>query len=365
MKGLLVLDELTSQLNAKFNQSVLTTRDTAKAMNEKVVAVNVPWEYRNNPQRYILVARQIPLAEPKEKRQEYRQKLRDMLQDPAHTVRAAVRLEALGKESVSALKSALEHPHPLVRFAAAESLAYLGDGSGVSELAQLAEQHYQLRAHCLTALASLDLTASRTKLTELLASGNTETRYGAFRGLQLLNVAHPSVTGELLGGSVRLHRLAPHSPGMVHFTLHRRAEVTLFGQDAYLVPPFKIPAGQEFTVTAAAGDKLCTIGHYQVHEGRVSHRQCSLKLEDVLRNLTDMGGEYPEVVDLLRQAGDLKRIDCPVCLNAVPQPTPVEELAKAGLDPKQWNLVPARLENVNPTGMYDPQIRQASGVSDQ
>ena len=47
----------------------------------------------------------------------------------------------------------MNNTSPWVRFAAAESLAYLGHTDGASELAKLAEEHPALRAQCLKALA--------------------------------------------------------------------------------------------------------------------------------------------------------------------------------------------------------------------
>ena len=43
---------------------------------------------------------------------------------------AAIRLEALGKESLPTLKKGLSSQHPLVRFTSAEALAYLESTAG-------------------------------------------------------------------------------------------------------------------------------------------------------------------------------------------------------------------------------------------
>ena len=68
------------------------------------------------------------------------------------------------------MKGALKSPHVLVRFCAAESLAYLGSPACGDELARLAVQYEALRGYCLTALASLDEPICHVKLAELLAS---------------------------------------------------------------------------------------------------------------------------------------------------------------------------------------------------
>src|SRR5206468_513835 len=143
-KRLLVLDEGAGQSNESFRVPSPGKGEIAKVVSKEVVYVNVPWEYRVNPERYLRVVRLLPLRETAEGQGRYRQKLQLMLADPGRTLRAALRFEALGKESTPALKEGLKSPHPLVRFAAAEALTYLGSPSGAEELAGLARHYDQL-----------------------------------------------------------------------------------------------------------------------------------------------------------------------------------------------------------------------------
>src|SRR5262249_39850400 len=161
------------------------------------------------------------------------------------SVAAALRLEALGKDSIPALKRGLESDNTLVRFCACEALAYLGSPLGVEELARLAGEHGMRRAVCLTALASLDEPVCHRKRRSLRASPSAETRYGAFRALLTLE-DDERVPGELLNRAFWLHQVAPHSPPLVHLSTSRRAEVVLFGEGAALKAPVKILAGPEF-----------------------------------------------------------------------------------------------------------------------
>src|SRR5205823_5207053 len=59
-KHLLVLDEVTQQLNGKVDGMM---HATAKAVGKDVIFVNVPYAYRFNPERYLLVSRLITLQE--------------------------------------------------------------------------------------------------------------------------------------------------------------------------------------------------------------------------------------------------------------------------------------------------------------
>jgi len=192
----------------------------------------------------------------------------------------------------------------------------------------LIEQQPLVRCLSLTAMASLDEPVSHLKLRELMAASDAETRYGAFRALQILDEHDSAIQGELLNDCFWLHRVAPQSSPLVHLSTNRRAEVVLFGDDAPLQAPFSFLAG-EFTLTAGRNDDRCTISRSSVRHG-VDHRQCSLKLGTVLQNLAEMGAIYPEVVDFLRQAGEFHCLNCPLAIDALPQATSIFDLAQDG-----------------------------------
>jgi hypothetical protein len=111
-------NDVTQRLNQKFD----TGRGEVAKPFPNSIALNVPFVYCLNPERYLRVSRLVPVRETPEQQPRYRQKLASMLQDPKDTVRAALRLEALGPESVPVLKEGLESTHPLVRFASAPGL---------------------------------------------------------------------------------------------------------------------------------------------------------------------------------------------------------------------------------------------------
>ncbi len=307
--------------------------DTAAAKNREIVVLSAPHHYRLNLPRYLRVVRLIPLNAQDGGKGAYRQRLEQELLDPARAVAAALRLEALGADTVPSLKKGLESDHPLVRFCAAEALAYLGSPSCGEELARCVEKQPALRAFSLTALASLDEAVSHVKLRELLTSSDAETRYGAFRALRALDERDPAVQGDLLNESFWVHRVAPTGEPLVHVSSRRRAEVVLFGEDAYLKPPFQFLAG-EFAVTSGQDDSRCTVSRFSVQDG-ASRRQCSLRVEDVLKTLAEQGGTYAEATELLAQADKCRCVSCPVRADALPQATTVYELAKAGRDNPQ------------------------------
>jgi hypothetical protein len=300
----------------------------ATAKTKTFLVLQVPLQYRYNLGRFMRVVRLIPVAETPAADSPYHRRLEADLLDPARTVTAALRLEALGAGSIAVLKQGLQSEHALVRFSAAEALAYLGDSACGEELAHLVDHEPTMRSYGLAALASLDEAVSHVKLRELLLARDAETRYGAFWALRSLDEHDPAAQGELLNDSFWLHRTAPGSAPLVHYSTSRRAEVVLFGEGIALVPPFSFLAG-EFTITAARDDTHCTVSRLSVRQGS-RRRQCSLNLEEVLRLLAELGGSYPEVIDFLRQAREYHCVNCPIAADALPQATSVYELAKSG-----------------------------------
>jgi hypothetical protein len=345
-KKLMVLDEVASQINNKFSPGGMCRDDTAHAVNNQIIHVKVPYEYRYNPERYVLAIRLIPLTMTPEQGARYRSRLHQMLLDPKDTIRAALRLEALGKESVPALKVGLSSNQALVRFAAAEALAYLGSTSGIDELGRLADRFESLRGHCLTALAECDEALSQSKLTELMASPTPQLRYGAFRALLVLNETNVEVQGEQLNDAYWLHHVADDSPSMVHISTSRRAEIVIFGKTPLLLPPFTLQAGSEFTVTAAEGDKCCTVSRFEVKAARTTHKQCPFNVEAVLRTIAYLGGQYPDAVEFLRQVERNKCLTCEVKVDCLPVATDIKILGAAGGDVSQFKQIPDLQEDI-------------------
>jgi hypothetical protein len=331
---------IADRINQSFHGSVRgPLTDLAVAETKEAVRLKAPTQYRLNLPRFLRVVSLIPLQESQASQIAYRRRLEEQLLDPARTVTAALRLEALGQDSIPTLKRALGSESPLVRFCAAEALAYLGSPSCGEELAYAVEQQPALRAFSLTALASLDEAVCHVQLRRLLSSPSPETRYGAFRALRALDEHEDAAQGELLNDSFWLHRVAPASVPLVHLSTVGRAEIVLFGEDACLLPPFPIVAG-EFTVTAKQGDERCTLTRISLRHGR-SQRQCSLKLEEILHGLADMGASYADAVEVLRRSDNLRCLSCRVAVDALPQATSVYDLARAGAgDPELQKVHP-------------------------
>jgi hypothetical protein len=312
MRDLMLLDGVTQGLNSAFSPG-MGQGEMAKAVGKEYISIRVPYAYRYNHERFLRVARLLPIVETPDAMAHYRDRLDKLILDPKNCIRAAYRLEALGEKSAPILRKGLESPDPLVRFCAAESLTYLGSTAGVEEIAKLVTQHPEhpeFRAYGLLALAGLDEAICRNKLSELMQLNDPELRSGAFRALRLLDENDPRLNDEPVAGQFFLHRIAPVSEQLILFSMHKRAEIVLFGPEIRIRVPVKILVSGEFTVTAEADDTRLTVSRLNVKG--TQRKQTTPVLEDVIRTMADLGAGYAETIDLLKALDEQHALPCAV-----------------------------------------------------
>lgn len=349
---------LAERLNSTFHATSEPNLKVAEAKTRELILVNVPLAYRHNHYRFLLVARQVPLLPPAPDSY-YRRKLEEELLDPATTLTAALKLEALGTSSLRSLRVGLNSVSPWVKFASAEALAYLGQTDGAAELARLAEDHPALRAAALRALAASDDSAFTDRLIDLLASSEAPLRYGAFLALRMADEAHPLARGTLVNHSFWLHHLAPGSPGLIHLTSERRCEIVLFGDSPKLRGPFTLPVGSDFTVQVPAGGGDATITRIVKVKSDLEEKKytCRPDLSSVLLTIGRAGGGYAEAVEFVRRADRAQVLSAPVAVDAVPPELNIRQLAQfARKDP---TLARANLE-IARAGVVRPELDASS-----
>ncbi|HEV3440884.1 MAG TPA: flagellar basal body P-ring protein FlgI [Gemmata sp.] len=336
---------VAERLNSTFHAAAEPNLKVADAKSKELILANVPAAYRNNHYRFLLVARQVPILPPRADGAA-RRKLEEDLLDPRTTLITAIKLEALGGNSMRTLRVGLECLSPWVRFASAESLTYLGQTDGAAELARLAQDHPALRAPCLKALASMDDSACTDRLAELMASPDPMLRYGAFLALRLADENASAIRGQLVNNSFWLHAVANGSPGMIHLTSNKRCEIVLFGDNIKLRGAFTLPIGSDFTIMVPAGGDVATITRIvKTKSDLVDKKQtCSADLLAVLLTIGNMGGGYEEAVELISRADRARVVTSAVVVDAISPELNIQQLAQfAAVDPA---LVKANLEVV-------------------
>ena len=272
----------------------------ASAKTDEYVRLIVHPTYKNNIERYVDVVRSIALRESESERMVRLPLLEKQLLDPITSARAALQLEAIGRQGVKVLRKGIEQADPEVRFYSAEALAYLDEGGAAEVLAETARQLPAFRVFALTALSAMDDLSAYEQLHDLLQVSSAETRYGAFRALWAMNPDDPLVMGESLGGQFNYHVLDTSGPAMIHVTRSRRPEVVLFGHNQRLRGPLVVEAGNQIMIRGVEADEF-VVSRFAVGEPD-QKRFVSNRVDDVIRAVVELGGTYPDVVQALQEA---------------------------------------------------------------
>jgi hypothetical protein len=309
---------LANQLNTRNDPSGMNERELAKPANERIINVRVPFAYRYNHERFLTVSGFTPLHEPDPNMTRYKQRLQKMLLDPRDTMAAAMRLEALGRDSVPLLKAGLDSDHPFVRFTSAEALAYLGSTAGVDVLTQLIGQHPVFIKHGTLALANLGELLCKDRLGELIRNGEPAVRCAAFHALSLLDEKDARLGGTLLNDAVWLHRIPQAAGSMIYFAPSRRPQVVIFGKGPVLNPGTRLLIGK-YTIAPSQHPGEFLVKH--ITERGDQQRTSTDRLDDLIISLTELRAGYPEIVDFLTKASQQRLINAPIATWETPEMT--------------------------------------------
>src|SRR5690606_15246651 len=183
-------------INKRFFMYIRGSKEgVATPKNDKIVALKVHPKYHDNIPRYVNVIRNIPLSQATTYRVKRLGELQLELLDEATTQAAAMKLEAMGDESLPVLKKGLESQSELIRFCAADALAYLDQNISIEPLREAAANRNAFRYRAIMALGSMDELEAFDALEALLHAEGAETRYGAFDALKKRASHLPSIRG--------------------------------------------------------------------------------------------------------------------------------------------------------------------------
>lgn len=284
---------------------------------DQYIELKVHPRYKDNVERFVRVIRCVPMKESAEEQLSRLAVLERNLLDPITSASAALKLEAIGKDSIPILKKGLVSTDVEVRFYAAEALAYLDEPTAAPELGRIAAEQPAFRAFALAAMGAMDGYESFDALKELLGVQSAETRYGAFRALWAMNRRDPIIRDVGVTDQFHYHVLDVTGPQMVHFTRNMRPEIVLFGKGQKLLPPVRIEAGPRILVNSMDGDRL-SVSAFEV--GMPDQKRIiSSDVDEMIRAIAELGGTYPDVVQALQQAKATKSLEGRLEIEAVPQ----------------------------------------------
>lgn len=362
-------------------------RDLAKATTDQHIELQIHPRYRQNYVRYVQVIRQIAITESSVEEHARLERLKKSLMVPRTASSSALDLEAIGGDmAIAILKEGLKSPSEEVRFYSADALAYLGCGDGAVELARATENEEAFRVFALASLSIIDDGETHTHLRQLmnerstpaetesdtgiqLASTSTETgdvvtadaqsgvihgaetRYGAFRALRTLDRNDPFIRGEAINQQFMLHVLRTTGAPMIHLSRNKVQEVVLFGANQELRRPLALTAGRYIHINAPAASETITVSRFEVGQPD-RERIVSPRLADVIRAVGELGGSYPDVVQMLVQGKQQANLEGRLEIDALPQAGRVyyRKPADAKAKPEETRVgQPERAPNIFPT----------------
>jgi len=289
----------------------------AKAKTEQYVELTVHPRYKDNIDRYMKVVRAVAISESASERMQRIAALEQKLREPMTSADAALQLEAIGIDGVPVLLKGLESKDPEVRFYSSEALAYLDRHEASASLGEVAREQPAFRVFALTALSSMQDFGAYEQLRDMLSSSSSETRYGAFRALWTMNKKDALVAGENLNGQFNYHVLDVSGPQMIHVTHNRLPEIVLFGKDQNFLTPISVSAGNQIMVNST-NPKEITVSKFAVKQAD-QKRVVSPKLDEVIRTVVELGGTYPDVVQMLQEAKASGALGSRFEIDAVPE----------------------------------------------
>jgi len=304
-------------INNRFSTRIQGSPEgVANPINDQIVEMLIPEDYRHNIGRYFHVVLNIAFAETPVQRVNRLEVLERRLHDPTQASLTAVRLEAIGEEAKNVLKRGLRANNKVVQFHSAEALAYMGDNSGLEILREAADTKPSYRWHALTAMASLKDAPAEEALANLFNSDSAEARYGAFRALRQSMPDSLAISGEFAGREFMLHTVSSTSRPIIHISRSEVPEIVIFGGDQrFNENLIYVKAG--LTVKSDGSEKVL-IKQY-LPNGEEKKIRCSNLISDVLRQIVKLDADYGDVVRLLKHAKDSESMDSQLVINSVPQ----------------------------------------------
>jgi flagellar basal body P-ring protein FlgI len=288
----------------------------ATPKNDEFIELELHPRYKDNVGRYMRVIRSLAVSESSSELLLRLDLLKRQLADPVTAADAAIRLEAVGDEQAKEILIAgLESQDPEARFYAAEALAYLDETKCVDTLVNIAREEPAFRVHALAALSAMDDGAAYEGLRSLLTVKSAETRYGAFRAMTAMAPTDSLLQGEDMNGKFKLHLLDLEGDSLIHVTSSHKPEIVMFGLNHELRLPLVLDAGPNILVNGLSGGQIKVSNFGKTTQQRV----VSTSVEEVIRAIVDLGGAYPDVVQMLEQAKESGALVSRFRVNALPE----------------------------------------------
>jgi hypothetical protein len=135
--------------------------------------------------------------------------------------------------------------------------------------------------------------------------------------LWTMNKKDALVAGENLSDQFQYHVLDVAGPTMIHVTHNRLPEIVLFGKEQNFIAPISVNAGNQIMINSTNTNEI-TVSKFVVHEAD-QKRIVSTKIDDVIRTVVELGGTYPDVVQMLQEAKSSGALPSRFEIDAIPE----------------------------------------------
>ncbi len=310
-----VADDINARFDLYFKGEL---RGVAEGKTDRTIELMIPSKYRLDIGHYTDTVLSIGFLE-KDRPEMKAERLKSseaLLSDPITARRAAMQLEAIGKESIPILRKALQSSDKEIRFYAAYSLAYLDDDQAVPTLIDLARTESAFRPMALIGLSVVDRTAGEEGLKSLLSESEPELCYGALRSLRKRKSQASVASGQMLSSIGRVTEIISPNP-MIAVSLELEPEIALFGGSIPLSMPNYYEVNSRMTMRAENG--MILLSSFKPNEPD-QNVYADPNIKSVLEAMSKLQASYSDAIIFLDEAQRQKWITVPVAFNPIAKP---------------------------------------------
>jgi hypothetical protein len=318
-----VAKQLAGAINQRFHFFDGTQRrGIATPKKDDLIEIEIPERYRHNVHRLMAVIGALSPAVDVGDRQARLPLLTKQLAEPTTAQDAALKLEGLGEEGVSALLTGLGRTDPELRFYAAEALAYLDHEEAIEVLVELIRDQPAFRYQALLALSDMPQRRAAEGLRELFNHEGTETRCGAFDAIRRREDHASIVQGKPLRvgrqSIAEYYALPTTAEPLVAVSLRRHASVIEFGGPTPVQLQHPVSAGNGLMIVAhqSGGLQINRI----VTGKSPAQTVVPATIEGVCVGVARAGGGYAGIVECLRLLKQQEAFAAQLAIDVLPEP---------------------------------------------
>ncbi|MCD0461713.1 flagellar basal body P-ring protein FlgI [Roseiconus lacunae] len=297
-----------------------TRRGVAKAVEDDYVEVEVHPRYEDSLGRYVSVLRSIVIDTSVSEQQTRLRTLASELADPATAAEAALQLEAIGESAIPTLIAGAKNANPELVFYAAESLAYLDRHESIEPLVRVIQTDPAFRYPAFKALEGAEHPGVVDSLKQLFDQESIETRYGAFNVMRQRRESGGMMSSKKIGKTCMFYRVASAAAPAIAISTRETPEVVVFGDCGSLRIDGAIlgPLGLIVKPNPANPQQL-RVSRFQV--GEPDRRQIAdATVAGLLEGIAAVGGDYADMVSVLRTAKSDGAIAEQLAIDPLPKP---------------------------------------------